>query len=211
MAVARENDPAQSPRLPAARRRRQLLDVALARFAAGGFHATSMEDIADAAGVSKPVLYQHFRSKRALYLELLEDVGAALLDTIAHATAAVEDPKARVQRGFAAYFRFVAARREAFELLFGSGARRDAEFDAAVRRVEDTIAATVASLIDVDLDADHRHLLAYGVVGMAEGAGRWWLDTAARSSPESAAKEADRIARRMADLAWAGLRAVRRD
>ena len=61
-------------RLPAARRRRQLLDVALELFAARGYHTTSMNDIAEAAGVTKPVLYQHFRSKRELYLELLEDV-----------------------------------------------------------------------------------------------------------------------------------------
>ena len=65
----------QSPvpprRLPAPRRRRQLLDVALERFSEGGLYGTSMEQIAEAAGVTKPVLYQHFGSKRALYLELL--------------------------------------------------------------------------------------------------------------------------------------------
>jgi AcrR family transcriptional regulator len=70
-------------RLPAARRRRQLLDVALAAFASHGFHPTSMNDVAEAAGVTKPVLYQHFRSKRALYLELLEDVGERLREAIA--------------------------------------------------------------------------------------------------------------------------------
>src|SRR5689334_10531993 len=74
-------------RLPAPQRRRQLLDVALDRFAAGGFERTSMDDIASGAGVTKPVLYQHFASKRALYLELLDDVGSRLLETIAEATA----------------------------------------------------------------------------------------------------------------------------
>ena len=58
-------------RLPAHERRRQLLDVALDVFAADGFHSTSMNDVAEAAGVTKPVLYQHFASKRQLYLELL--------------------------------------------------------------------------------------------------------------------------------------------
>src|SRR5258706_1835381 len=69
-------------RLPAPRRRHQLLDVARELFAAGGFHATSMDDGAEAAGVTKPVLYQHFPSKRALYRELLEDVRRRLLADI---------------------------------------------------------------------------------------------------------------------------------
>jgi len=75
-------------RLPAARRRRQLLDVALGVFAASGFHRTSMEEVADAAGVTKPVLYQHFGSKRELYLELLDDVGGRLMATISAAVNA---------------------------------------------------------------------------------------------------------------------------
>jgi AcrR family transcriptional regulator len=69
----------QATRLPAARRRRQLLDVAQEVFASRGFHATSMDEVAEAAGVTKPVLYQHFDSKRRLYQELLEDVGQQLL------------------------------------------------------------------------------------------------------------------------------------
>jgi AcrR family transcriptional regulator len=66
-------------RLPAPERRRQLLDVALEAFSARGFHPTSMHEIAEAAGVTKPVLYQHFSSKRELYLELLDDVAGRLL------------------------------------------------------------------------------------------------------------------------------------
>ena len=77
-------------RLPAEQRRRQLLDVACQVFAAGGFHTTAMDDVANAAGVTKPVLYQHFPSKRALFVELLEDVGRQLLDGLEVATSAVE-------------------------------------------------------------------------------------------------------------------------
>ena len=75
-------------RLPAARRRQQLLDVALRVFGEQGFHPASMNDVAEAAGVTKPVLYQHFRSKRDLYREVLTDVGAQLLDAITKATTA---------------------------------------------------------------------------------------------------------------------------
>ena len=83
-------------RLPADQRRQQLLDVAREVFAASGFHATSMDDIADAAGVTKPVLYQHFPSKRALYVELLEDTGRQLLDALAAVTNRVETGRERV-------------------------------------------------------------------------------------------------------------------
>ena len=65
-------------RLPAEQRRTQLLEVAIEIFAERGFHATSMDDIAEAAGVTKPVLYQHFRSKRDLYREVLTmEIGRA--------------------------------------------------------------------------------------------------------------------------------------
>ena len=74
-------------RLPAAQRRRQLLDVALTVFARDGFHDASMNDVARAAGVTKPVLYQHFSSKRDLFVELLTEIGNQLRDTIAKATA----------------------------------------------------------------------------------------------------------------------------
>jgi len=80
-------------RLPAARRRRQLLEVALGSFAAAGYHATSMEGIADAAGVSKPVIYQHFASKAELFEELIVAVGSDLLEAVTAAAAAEEDPK----------------------------------------------------------------------------------------------------------------------
>lgn len=191
------------PRLPAAERRRQLFDVALGVFATRGFHATSMDDVAEAAGVTKPVLYQHFRSKRKLYLELLEDVGNQLMDLIAKATAEAEGPRQQVEAGFTAYFRFVADHEAAFSLLFGSGGRRDGEFADVVLRVEATIAEAIAALIEADIDPEHRTVLAHGIVGLAEGAGRHWVAHDLDLDPEI-------LARQVADLAWAGLRMVHR-
>ena len=190
-------------RLPAARRRRQLLEVAQEVFADQGFHATSMDDVAEAAGVTKPVLYQHFDSKRVLYRELLDDVGQRLLDAIAAAANAAQTPRQQVENGFAAYFRFVLEQRSAFRLLFGGGSRRDEEFADAVRRVEDAIAEAIAVLIEADIDPDHRLLLAQGIVGLAEGTGRYWVANGLDLDP-------DVVASRIADLAWAGLRAVHR-
>src|SRR3954454_4011115 len=162
-------------RLPAARRRRQLLDVALEVFAHKGFHVTSMEDVADAAGVTKPVLYQHFASKRELYLELLEDVGGQMMVAVAKAVATARGPHDQVEAGFAAYFRFVAEHQNAFKLLFGGGARRDEEFADAVLTVETSIAEEIATLIEADVATEHRRLLAHGLAVLPEGASRYWV------------------------------------
>jgi AcrR family transcriptional regulator len=190
-------------RLTAAARREQLLDVALDVFSSNGFHNTSMNEVAEAAGVTKPVLYQHFASKRELYLALLQEEGARLLAAITDATRAAESPRTQVEQGFAAYFRWVADDRDAFVLLFGSGARRDEVFAEEVRRVEDAIASAVAPLIQADIDADHQEALAYALVGLSEGTARHLVHRNQPFDPE-------RLARQMADLAWAGLRAVKR-
>jgi AcrR family transcriptional regulator len=190
-------------RLPAAERRQQLVDTALTLFSERGMHGTSMDDIAEAAGVTKPVLYQHFRSKRALFLELLDEVGHTLLDAIAAATTGATTPREQVETGLTAYFQFVADHHASFVLLFGDGSRRDEEFAAAVNRVEEQIADFVAALINAGLEDDHRQLLAHAIVGMAENASRRWVAS-------GAAEPAHVAAARVADLAWAGLRAVHR-
>jgi AcrR family transcriptional regulator len=194
-----------SSRLPAARRREQLLEVALHVFASRGFHQTSMNDVADAAGVTKPVLYQHFSSKRALYLELLELVSQRLMAVIGAATGSAGGPREQVERGLGAYFRFVIDSPDEYQLMFGGGTRRDAEFAQEAARLERSIAEVIADLIVVEgLDDHGRLLLAHGIVGLAEGATRLWLGDGLAFDP-------DEIAARMADLAWRGLRGIRSD
>ena len=198
-------------RLPADQRRQQLLDVALRLFAARGFSATTMDDIAEAAGVTKPLLYQHFTSKRALYLELADAVAQTMLEAIGKAVAEAEGPRQQVEGGFAAYFDLVVTHADAFRLLFGSEAPDDPELSAAVRRVEDSVAQAVDVLIDAGLDHDHRLMLAHAVVGMAEGASRHLLDSLDPTAGPLPPDEGTRQARRLAELAWAGLRSVHRD
>ena len=194
-----------SNRLPAPRRKEQLLDVAIEVFAASGFHLTSMNDVADAAGVTKPVLYQHFPSKRALYLELLRAVGTQLMDAIAAATRHAAGPRQQVEDGLRAYFGFVADHPPAYRLLFGGGTRRDAEFAEEVARVERSMAGVIAELITVEglAEAD-RLLFAHGIVGLAEGTSRHWINDALDLDPAD-------VAVRVADLAWRGLRGIRSD
>ena len=190
-------------RLPAPERRTQLLAVALEVFAEHGFHDTSMNQVAEAAGVTKPVLYQHFRSKKELYRELLSDVSSQLVDSITAATADARSPREQVHAGLSTYFHFVTENRAAFTVLFGGGTRRDGEFADAARRVEEAIAEAISALIDVPgLGADDRRILAHGIVGLTEGTSRHWVANGFRPN-------ADELANRVAEMAWAGLRGVR--
>ena len=136
-----------------------------------------MDDIAESAGVTKPLVYQHFESKRALYLELMDVVSRELVTRIVKATATAFGPRQQVELGFAAYFELMVDNEPAFRLLYGRDAPDDFELGAALRRVEETIAQAIDPLIDAGLDPGHRLLLAHAVVGMAEGASRHWLDT----------------------------------
>ncbi len=225
----RNAEPDQRPAAPGGRRltadarRRQLFEVALSLFAEHGYSATTMDDIAESAGVTKPLVYQHFDSKRALYLELMDAVSRELVTRIVKATATADGPRQQVELGFAAYFELMVDSEPAFRLLYGRDAPDDFELGAALRRVEETIAQAIDPLIDAGLDPEHRLLLAHAVVGMAEGASRHWLDTNRRQgnsengtgSPTDAPADVRRadaaqLANRLADFAWAGLRQVHR-
>src|SRR5437868_14791177 len=97
----------RSSRLPRHERRRQLLDAALEVFVSQGYHAAAMDDIAERAGVSKPVLYQHFPGKLELYLALLDTHSDALVEKIRHAMTATTDNKERVAGANRAYLEVV--------------------------------------------------------------------------------------------------------
>jgi AcrR family transcriptional regulator len=188
-------------RLPAPARREQILDVAVEVFARNGFHGTSMNDVADAAGVTKPVLYQHFDSKQDLYMALLDEVGNRLLTAITKATAGVAGGRQQTEQGFRAYFQWVADDHSAFLLLFGSRASRDEESTLAIRRITAGAADAIAPLIAANISPDHRRTLAHGLVGLAEGVSRRLVEQGQTFDPLV-------LGQQVAVLAWAGLRAV---
>ena len=190
-------------RLPAQARREQILDVAVQVFARNGFHSTSMNDVADAAGVTKPVLYQHFDSKQDLYMALLEEVGNRMITSITKAAADVASGREQTEAGFRSYFHWVAEDHDAFLLLFGSRASRDEESTLAIRKITAEAALAVAPLIAADIEAEHRRTLAHGLVGLAEGVSRYLIERGDTFDP-------DLLAQQVADMAWAGLRAVHR-
>jgi AcrR family transcriptional regulator len=184
-------------RLSAPQRRSQLLEVAGRLFAEQGFHGLSMEQLADAAGVSKPVLYQHFPSKQRLYLALLHDAVAELEARLRTALEGTTDNQARVHGAIAAYFDFVEDRR--FQLLLRNAELNDTEVrevvDGAFSRVADVIGRLIAD--DAGLSAESANFLASGVRGLATEGARWWIE-----HPEVDKADAVRLLSR---LVWRGL------
>lgn len=190
-------------RLPAPERREQLLAMARVVFARNGFHDTSMNDVAAEAGVTKPVLYQHFASKRELYRAVLEEVGNRLETDIVKAAAGAGNPRGVLDRGLAAYLHFVRIDTDGFRLLFAGTSRDDDEWVTITQRVEQSIATSIAELIDVPgMSTARRISLAHGVVGLAEGMVRHWL---VGSIPEV---DLDQLANDLGALAWGGLRGL---
>jgi AcrR family transcriptional regulator len=178
----------------------QLLQAAQDVFVAQGFHAAAMDDIADRAGVSKPVLYQHFPGKRELYLALLEQHVDELTDRVASAMADTEDNRARVDAAVGAYFDFVDAEGEAFRLVFESDLRNDEDVRAVVDRGARTCVEAIAEVIagDTGSDPEQALLLASGLTGLAETSARWWL-------PRKGSVARDRAVALMSALAWRGI------
>src|SRR4051795_6739070 len=164
-------------RLPRSARRKQLLAAAQQVFVAQGYHAAAMDDIADRAGVSKPVLYQHFPGKLELYLALLDTHCDAMVERIRSAMDATPDNKERVRGAVKAYFDFVDHEGEAFRLVFESDLRNEPAVRQRVDRVESGCIAAITDTImgDTGVSRARAELLASGLVGAAEIAARFWL------------------------------------
>lgn len=167
-------------RLPRGERRKQLLAAAQDVFVANGYHATGMDDIAVRAGVSKPVLYQHFPGKLELYLALLDAQADALGAAMSSALAATEDNSQRVHAVLAAYFDFVDRDDHdgAYRLVFESDLVNEPAVRQRVEQVTRHIVLAVARTVAVDtgLDETTSELLATALTGAAQAAAQWWLD-----------------------------------
>jgi AcrR family transcriptional regulator len=190
----------RSARMPRSARRKQLLRAAREVFVAQGYHAAAMDDIAERAGVSKPVLYQHFPGKLDLYLALLETHADELAQRIRHAMAGTSDNKVRVHNAVSAYFDFVDSEGEAFRLVFESDLRNEPSVrhlvDQMAARVNEAITDTIAA--DTGLTRERAQLLSVGLTGLSEITARWWLNND-RILPK---EEAVRL---IESLAWRGI------
>ena len=186
--------------MPRPARRLQLLGAARDVFVAQGYHAAAMDEIAERAGVSKPVLYQHFPGKLELYLALLDESVDELIKAVSEALSSTNDNRQRVPATFKAFYDYVAGAGEEFRLVFESDlsnepAVRD-RLDRAMYECADMVSQFIRE--DAGVSLEEAHLLGVALVGMAQVTARYWLSTD-RAIPKDAAE--DLIAR----LAWRGI------
>jgi len=165
-------------RLPRDERRAQLLSAALESFTTSGYHAASMDEIAERANVSKPVLYQHFPSKLDLYLAVLDLHIDSLVFSIQKAIASTRENKNRVKATIDAYFGFMEGEGEAFRLLFESDMSVEPQVRERLERMTYDCAVAVSAVISVDtgLPKDEAMILAIGLIGCAQISARHWLE-----------------------------------
>ncbi|MER7213392.1 TetR/AcrR family transcriptional regulator [Streptosporangium sp. NPDC000239] len=187
-------------RLPRLARRRQLLNAAQEVFVENGYHAAAMDEIAERAGVSKPVLYQHFPGKQELYLALLDLHVDDMIARCRDALASTTDNKQRVQAAIGAFFDFVSGQGEAFRLVFESDLRNIAPVRQRMERNLRESAEMISQVIqeDTGCSSDEARLLGVGLVGMAEVSARYWISSTG-SIPKDAATQL------IARLAWRGI------
>jgi AcrR family transcriptional regulator len=177
-----------------------LLQAALEVFVARGYHAAAMDEIAERAGVSKPVLYQHFPGKQELYLALLDESVEALIETVRAALRSTNDNRQRVAATMQAYFEFVAAQSGTFRLVFESDFANEPAVRDRLGEADRKCAEMVSEVIKTDagLADEEAHLLGIGLVGMAQVTARYWLGTIG-TIPRDAAEQL------VARLAWRGI------
>ncbi|TNC23193.1 TetR/AcrR family transcriptional regulator [Amycolatopsis alkalitolerans] len=187
-------------RLPRTERRAQLLTAAQRVFSANGYHAAAMDEIAEQAGVSKPVLYQHFPGKLDLYIALLESHVDELVGRVQGALNSTTDNKQRVQAAVGAFFDFVSNDAGAFRMVFESDLRGEPAVQDSVDRATsasvDAITETITA--DAGLDEAKARLLAVGLVGLSQVSARFWLTHHSTMSQEEAVALT-------ATLAWRGI------
>jgi AcrR family transcriptional regulator len=187
-------------RLPRTARRAQLLAAAQDVFVTNGYHAAAMDEIAERAGVSKPVLYQHFPGKLELYMALLESHVDELVGRVRTAIASSTDNKLRVRAAVAAFYDFVDGEGQAFRMVFESDLRSEPAVQEAVERATtdsvDAITDTITA--DAGLDPERARLLAVGLVGLSQVTARSWLADNRRVPKEDAVAL-------ISNLAWRGI------
>ncbi|MEK6648792.1 MAG: TetR/AcrR family transcriptional regulator [Actinomycetota bacterium] len=187
-------------RLPRDERRAQLLNAALEVFTAAGYHSAAMDEIADRAGVSKPVLYQHFPSKLELYLAVLDIHIDSLVFQIQKAIASTPENANRVSATVDAYFNFIDSEGEAFRLLFESDMSVEPAVRERLNRMTYDCAAAVSAVISLDtgLPQEAAMLLGVGLIGSAQVTARHWLE---RDSKLTRQQATDLVA----NVIWRGI------
>jgi AcrR family transcriptional regulator len=187
-------------RLTAAARRAQLIDVGRAVFAKRGYDATSVEDIAEHAKISKPVIYEHFGGKEGLYAVVVDREMEYVVRRIAEAIA-TGSPRHRLERSALAFLTYVRDHPDGFAVL-AHGAPATAAtggmsslLNDLAERVGDVF---TAAFKDAGYDPRFAPIYAHALIGMVTSVGQWWTETRKPGVEE--------VANHLAALAWMGLR-----
>nr|WP_228531847.1 TetR/AcrR family transcriptional regulator [Micromonospora sp. ANENR4] len=200
--LARVSSTPTFKRLPRAVREQQMLDAAVKVFSRRGFHAASMDEIADDAGISKPMVYAYLGTKEELFIACLHRESTRMMEAIAGAAAPDLPADERLWRGLRAFFGFVGAHRDGWAVLYRQ-ARGSQPFAAELATMRGRLVEVVAGMLDHALRASGREVgatdlevVAYGLVGASESLADWLAD-----HPEA---DAGKTATRMMNVAWLG-------
>jgi AcrR family transcriptional regulator len=198
--MSRPKKPATALRLSASARRVQLLEIARVVFAQRGYEATSVEEIAARAKVSKPIVYEHFGGKEGLYAVLVDREMEHVVTRISEAIAS-GTPRQRVERAALAFLTYVRDQSDGFVVLsrdapvaLARGGMSSLLNDVA-ERVSDVFTTTFKQ---AGYDPKTAPIYAHALVGMVTFVGQWWTET--RKPP------VEDVASHLAALAWMGLR-----
>lgn len=166
-------------RLPRDERRGQLLAAASAVFVDHGYHAAGMDEIADRAGVSKPVLYQHFSSKLELYLAVLNRHVDNLVSGVRQALRTTTDNRQRLRAAIQAFFDFIEHDGQGYRLIFENDNVAEPQVGAQVRVATESCIDAIFDLVSHDsgLDPHRARMIAVGLVAISVDCARYWLDT----------------------------------
>jgi AcrR family transcriptional regulator len=176
-------------RLPRAERERQMLETAHALFAQRGYADVTMDEVAGAVGVTKPLLYTYFGNKERLYLACMRPAGDALTEAVVAAVQDAETPAEALRSGIHAFFAFLDEDREAWRVLFDETLPLHIARHVAAYR--DRLASLVTAALRERNPEPAVEPLSIALLGAAEALGRWWLRTEAMP----AAKAADLLIR----------------
>ncbi|WP_354700960.1 TetR/AcrR family transcriptional regulator [Paraconexibacter sp. AEG42_29] len=179
MAARALPDSAGSPRrLPRAEREQQMLDVAQALFAQHGYGAVTMDEVAAAVGVTKPLLYNYFGNKERLYLACLGRTADGLIATLTTAFAGAHDPGQGLREALRAFFAFVESDRASWQVLYDEtlpAGGQIAEHIAAYRAKATALVGEALRHLDPAPDPVLLPGMAHALLGAVESLSRWWL------------------------------------
>jgi AcrR family transcriptional regulator len=166
-------------RLPRAERRSQLLEVSRGVFAERGFEAATLEEIAERAGVTRPIVYEHFGDKQRLFEAVVSAEIARVEAAVGDAIAAPGQPRDVLERGLRAFFAYVREHPEGHAVLTRdapihlSDAGLGVMLDGLAARISEAIARVIRAL---DLDPAPAPIYANALIGLGAHVGRWWRD-----------------------------------